>query len=274
MLKGKLPIIIALAMGAVAVVGGYTVIKMQVKEKTQGWDLTDVVVVAGDVESGTILTPDLLTTTRVPRKFAFESVVKPNEMEAIKGQEVVGNLKKGEPIHWYQLRGNTETDSLSKAIRLKGRAITISVTDRSSVAGMVRPSDHVDVLGVFQDPSTNRMIAVTLMQNIIVLATGKLRANMIPAGGAVRAHDYSSVTLLVLPAEAEMLVLAQELGSLYLTLRNAEDTDLYEERARTTINTLITGEQEKKLREKRYQSIQRLKRIIRGIGESKKAAGP
>lgn len=266
MLKGKLPVIIALAMGAVAVAGGYTVIRMQVREKTAGWELEPVVVAAADIEAGTILTPDLLTTMKVPRKFAFESVVKPNEMAAIKGQEVVGNLKKGEPIHWYQLRGNMETDSLSKAVRKQARAITISVTERSAVGGMVRPADHVDVLGVFRDPSTNRMIAVTLMQNTIVLATGQLRANMLPPGGAVRAHDYATVTVLVHPEEAEVLVLAQELGSLYLSLRNAEDPGVFEVRAKTTIDTLITGERMKKLREKRFRSFQRLKKIIRGVG--------
>ena len=68
----------------------------------------------------------------------------------------------------------------------------------------------------------------------------------------------------MLPAEAEILVLAQELGGLYMTLRNPEDLDVYQERARTTITTLITGERVKKLREERYQTIQRIK-IIRGL---------
>jgi pilus assembly protein CpaB len=265
MLRGKLPVIISLIMGAAAVVGGYTVIRSEVESKTAGWQLEPVVAAATDIEPQTILTEDLLTVVKVPRKFAFESVVRPNEIEAIKGQEVVGNIKKGEPIHWYQLRGNMEADSLSKAIRKKGRAITISVTERSGVANMVRPADHVDVLGVFRDPNTNRMIAVTLLQNIIVLATGQLRANMIAAGSQTNAGSYSTVTMQVLPEEAEIVVLAQELGNLYLTLRNRTDTDVYEERARTTIDTLITGERVKKLHEKRMRSIQRLK-IIRGLG--------
>lgn len=265
MLRGKLPVIISLIMGAVAVAGGYTVIRMQVKEKTAGWELEPVVAASVDIESGTILTQDLLTEVKVPRRFAFESVVKPNELEAIKGQEVVGNIKEGEPIHWYQLRGNMETDTLSRAVRKKGRAITISVTERSSVGGMIRPADHVDVLGVFRDPNTNRMIAVTLLQNIIVLATGQMRANMLSAGAQGSAGSYNTITMQVLPEEAEIVVLAQDLGNLYLTLRNSEDTELYEERARTTIDTLITGERVKKLHEKRMRSIQRLK-IIRGLG--------
>jgi pilus assembly protein CpaB len=107
------------------------------------------------------------------------------------------------------------------------------------------------------------MIAVTLLQNIIVLATGQLRP-MHRGTRSAKAHEYSTLTLLVLPAEAEILVLAQELGNLYMTLRNPEDLDVYQERARTTITTLITGERVKKLREERYQTIQRIK-IIRGL---------
>ena len=69
----------------------------------------------------------------------------------------------------------------------------------------------------------------------------------------------------MLPEEAEILVLAQELGSLYLSLRNAEDISIFEERARTTISTLLTGERVKKLQQRRYQTIQ----IIRGISSPK-----
>jgi pilus assembly protein CpaB len=69
------------------------------------------------------------------------------------------------------------------------------------------------------------------------------------------------VTLLVLPEEAEIVVLAQELGSLYLSLRNPEDISIFEERARTTIETLLTGERVKKLQQRRYRTIQ----IIRGL---------
>ncbi|MCD6497330.1 MAG: Flp pilus assembly protein CpaB [Deltaproteobacteria bacterium] len=265
MLKGKLPVIIALLMGGTAVFGGYTVIRMQVKEKTAGWQLEPVLAAAQDIQSGTRLNQQLITVKMVPRRFIFESMIKPNEKEAILSQEVVGNIKKGEPIHWYQLRGNLESDTLSKAVPKKARAITISVTERSAVGQMIRPADHVDVLGTFRDPNTNRMIAVTLLQNEIILATGHMRANSIASGTSGRADSYSTITLQVLPEEAEILVLAQDLGNLYLTLRNAEDSDLYEERARTTIDTLITGERIRKAHFRRMHTFQRVNKIIRGI---------
>ena len=271
MLKGKLPVIIALLLGGAAAFGGYSVVNMEVKERTAGWERETVLAAAMDISNGTPITRDKVTEIEIPRKFAFESVVRPNELEAILGQEVVGNIKKGEPIHWYQLRGNLEVDTLSKAIPKKARAITISVTERSSVGYMIRPSDHVDILGTFRDPNTNRMIAVTLLQNVVVLATGETRANSVGAG--TQEQNYNTVTLQVLPEEAEILVLAQDLGNLYLTLRNAEDSDVYEERARTTIDTLISGERARIVHRRRMRILQKVRRIIRRGVEGKTPGG-
>ncbi len=264
MTKGIIPIIIAVVLAAFAAVLFWGIVESAKKRARAGWELKEVVVASTNIAPGTILSEDLITTDRIPHKFRTADMVIPKELDTVLGNEVVFPVQKGDPLSWHHLRGReTSEDRLSKAVTKKGRAITVSVTERSAVGCMVRPADHVDVLGTFRDPTTNRMIAVTLLQNIIVLATGQLRP-MHRSTRSAKAHEYSTLTLLVLPAEAEILVLAQELGNLYMTLRNPEDLDVYQERARTTITTLITGERVKKLREERYQTIQRIK-IIRGL---------
>ncbi len=91
----------------------------------------------------------------------------------------------------------------------------------------MRPNDHVDIIGTFKDPQTSEQVAVTLLQNVIVLATGKItgttNVNLIPEGQ----REYNNVSLLVIPEEAEILVLAQELGALTLSLRNEDDIDVH-----------------------------------------------
>ncbi len=263
MLKGKTPLIIAVVLGLLAVVIAWRAIRMRELEVTRGWQLQNVVVAAVDIQPGTFLSSDIVDTNQqMPRKFMYESVLVPADMEVALGREVIVPIKRGEPIHWYQLQGIRSLERLSKAVRPRGRAISMDVNERSSVGQWVRPNDHVDVLGTFRDPSTNQMVAVTLLQNIIVLATGPVAAATQTARSA---STYGSVTLLVLPDEAEILVLAQELGSLYLSLRNSEDIGIFEERARTTFETLLTGERMKKLQERRYQTIQ----IIRGLSSHK-----
>jgi pilus assembly protein CpaB len=108
------------------------------------------------------------------------------------------------------------------------------------------------------------------MQNVVVLATGKItgttNVNLVPDGQ----REYANVSLLVIPEEAEILVLAQELGALTLSLRNEDDIDVLEERGRATINTLLSGERTKVLQAKRFNTIQ----VIKGSAatESRTAA--
>ena len=99
---------------------------------------------------------------------------------------------------------------------------------------------------------------MTLLQNVVVLATGRVNA----ARSHVPDEDrrYTSVTLLVLPEEAEILTLAQETGTLTLLLRNPEDADQHEQRLVVDQRQLLTGEHARELQEKRYRTIQ----IIRG----------
>ena len=258
MLKGKTPLLIALVLAMLAGSLAWYQIKMYKEEVTRGWQLQDVIVASADLAPGAFLSNDSVSVDKMPRKFIYESVLVPADMEVALGREVVVPIKRGEPIHWYQLQGIRSLERLSKAVRKRGRAVSMDVTERSSVGQWVRPNDHVDVLGTFRDANSNQMVAVTLLQNVIVLATGQTTS---ASQGARVARQYGTVTLLVLPEEAEILVLAQELGSLYLSLRNAEDISIFEERARTTIETLLTGERVKKLQQRRYRTIQ----IIRGI---------
>src|SRR5205085_9275777 len=92
--------------------------------------------------------------------------------------------------------------------------------------------------------------------------TGTTNVNLIPEAQ----REYSNVSLLVIPEEAEVLVLASELGSLTLSLRNEDDVDVIEERGRATINTLLSGERTRALQQKRFNTIS----IIRGSTDSTK----
>ena len=78
---------------------------------------------------------------------------------------------------------------------------------------------------------------------------------------------FQTVRLLVLPEEAEILTLAQDMGSLTLLLRNPDDLDYQEKRSVVDQKTLLTGERASELQQKRYRTIQ----IIRG---ARSEAGP
>src|SRR3954452_19083362 len=271
MLKGKTPLIVALALGLLAGVVAYSAIKNKEADVRRGWNLVPVVVAAVDIPEGTTISFDMISQRSVPEQFVTSSVVKPDSASYVVNQKVLVPVQAGDPLLWSQFETTKAAERLSTKVQRKARAITIEASKKTEVGGWVRPNDHVDVIGTFKDPQSNESVAVTLLQNVIVLATGKItgttNVNLIPEGQ----RDYNNVSLLVIPEEAEILVLAQELGALTLSLRNEDDVDIIEERGRATISTLLSGERTRVLERKRAEIIQ----IIKGnSAEKSSAAGP
>jgi pilus assembly protein CpaB len=269
MLKGKTPLIVALVLGLLAGVVAYSAIKKKESDVRRGWNLVPVVVAAQDIPEGTIVTFDMISQRSVPEQFVTSSVVKPDSATYVVNQKVLVPLQAGDPLLWSQFETTKAAERLSTKVQKKGRAITIEAKQTTAVGGWVRPNDHVDLIGTFRDPQTDENVAVTLLQNVIVLATGKItgttNVNLIPESQ----REYNNVSLLVIPEEAEILVLASELGNLTLSLRNEDDVDIIEERGRATISTLLSGERTRVLEAKRREIIQ----IIKGSSENRAAAG-
>lgn len=119
----------------------------------------------------------------------------------------------------------------------KARASVIDVKARTP---WVKKGDHLDVLGVFPDPQTNEQIAVTMVQNVVVLGTQKLDG------------DRQRLSLLVIPEEADLLLLAGRIGEVDVTLRHPDDVDVMEERDYVTINSLLSGERYRWLEKRRF----------------------
>jgi pilus assembly protein CpaB len=269
MLKGKTPLIVALVLGLLAGVVAYSAIKKKESDVRRGWNLVPVVVAAQDIPEGTIVTFDMISQRSVPEQFVTSSVVKPDSATYVVNQKVLVPLQAGDPLLWSQFETTKAAERLSTKVQKKGRAITIEAKQTTAVGGWVRPNDHVDLIGTFRDPQTDENVAVTLLQNVIVLATGKItgttNVNLIPESQ----REYNNVSLLVIPEEAEILVLASELGNLTLSLRNEDDVDIIEERGRATISTLLSGERTRVLEAKRREIIQ----IIKGNSENRASAG-
>lgn len=268
MLKGKTPLIVAAVLGLLAFVVSWSAIKKREAEVRKGWNLVPVVVAAVDISDGAVVTLDMISQRSIPEAFVTASVIKPDSANYIINQKVLVPLQAGDPLLWSQFETTKGAERLSSKVQKKTRAITLMAKETGSVGGWVRPNDHVDIIGTFKDPSTTEQVAVTLMQNVIVLATGKItgttNVNLIPESQ----REYSNVSVMVIPEEAEMLVLAQELGNLTMSLRNEEDIDVMEDRGRATITGLLNGERTKAYQAKRLRTIT----VIRGSAATEQAA--
>jgi len=105
------------------------------------------------------------------------------------------------------------------------RAVAISVTAVSGAAGLIFPGDHVDVILTqsFKQadvPLSRRSVGETIVSNLRVLAIDQRLQQVTPDPNGNSAQVARTVTLEVLPKQAEMINVATELGKLSLTLRS------------------------------------------------------
>jgi pilus assembly protein CpaB len=261
-LSGKNPLFIALALGLLAGVVAWSAMRTRERKSKDFWATVSVLCAKADIAEGTELTQEMVAVREIPAQFVTDSFIKVEAdgqllHESPVGQRVMVPLKAGDPVLLSAFQSKREAE-FSTMINLKGRAVTIDVQEKTAVGLWVRPNDHVDVIGSFHDPANQEMKSVTLLQNVVVLATGRVTANTtyVPEDQ----KKFQTVTLLVLPEEAQILTLAQELGQVTLLLRNPEDLDYQEKRSLVDQKTLLTGERASELQQKRYKTIQ----IIRG----------
>jgi pilus assembly protein CpaB len=200
------------------------------------YQMVEVVVAAQDIPQGTQLTDQnkgeyLAVRGELKRNLTSDSLQR-NQIDIVVGQKFQRTVIKNTPLKWSDFEEERSKGSgLAGMVPENERAVSIPVDLTSSVTGLVEPNDHVDILGTFTFPSMKGdpqldTVTLTILQNVTVLATGKNTARTMNAAyraGAATSGSYSTVTLLVSPKEAEMLVFALQKGRLTLTLRNPAD---------------------------------------------------
>lgn len=222
----------------------------------------EVVCFKKDVPGGTILTLNEIGHMTVPAKGLRGQAIPAEMYKSVIGRKTIFGHKSEETLFWSDIEGgNPAMRTLASDIRRQMRAVSINASGAAAVSGMVHPADHVDVLGTFSFPGppdangrpTQKFVTCTILQNVLVLATGRETAKSItlgqPSGGG-----YNTVTLEVTPREAEMLVFAEQMhGRLALTLRNPNDTSYERELPKVDFDK-IQGEIEE-LNNKRQSTV-------------------
>ncbi|NQT40081.1 MAG: Flp pilus assembly protein CpaB [Planctomycetes bacterium] len=129
----------------------------------------------------------------------------------------------GSPILEEDLYDVDETPRVTDRLPAGYRAVTIKVSADSAVNGMIQPESLIDVLMTVRGnrPELSGVATMTLLRSVKVLATSenRYRAN------EDRASRMNNVTLAVTPRQANSLTLAQQYGTLSVTLRG-EDSDV------------------------------------------------
>lgn len=208
-------------------------IKAEKERLLKKYGTIDVLAFRHDVPSGSVLSRADFGKLPVPKMGMRGQAVTEENLSDVIGRKLLSGRKEKEVLFWSDVEGgNPHAKGLSADIKRQMRAMSINVSGAAAVSGMIKPNDHVDVIGTFNFPDDEGKIrrgdpvTCTILQNVLVLATGRDTSKTLSREfGAVGGSNYATVTLEVSPREAEMLAFAEQIrGRLVLTLRNRTDT--------------------------------------------------
>ncbi|GAB2174501.1 Flp pilus assembly protein CpaB [Dongia sp. agr-C8] len=198
----------------------------------------NVLVAARDMMPGTVLTPDDIRWEPWPETLIDERfIVQPAQVEnqapaADPQQEFVDRIARrsimaGEPMSREMVIKQGDKSVTAANLAPGMRAMTINVSPNQGVAGLILPNDHVDLL---MDVSVREIVGLagwkdvvlkygteTIMRDVRVVAINQKLAHD-PKEGV--AEPGNLVTLEVTPDQAERILVAQQVGTVSLTLRS------------------------------------------------------
>jgi pilus assembly protein CpaB len=244
-MKQKFVLLASVAMGLVAALltrfylsaKDAEVAKMK-QRFAERYGVMEVLCYAENVPGGAVLSKSMLGTKNVPAAGLRGQALTIENLGDVLGRRIVLGHRTGDIVFWADVEGgNPRAAGLAADIKKGMRAVSINASGAAAVSGMVNPNDHVDVIGTFAFPGEDgrknqeSLVTCTILQNVLVLATGKTTAKTVQGDGfGSSPGNYSTVTLEVSPREAEMLAFAEQIrGRLSLSLRNRSDVSYEKE---------------------------------------------
>ena len=197
----------------------------------------DIVLAKVDIPSGKLISENMLYTQRVDKNSlpaeaatSVARVVDRISTVSIKEKYMIPVDK----LVWP----TTKETTLAAKTPIGKRAMTIAVDNISSLLGMIKPGDYVDVIGVIPLPvevdgkQAAEPATVPLFQNVLILSVGtELGAASEKESASRRKASESApkesaaplITLSLSPEEANILAFVKEQGKIQLILRSPGD---------------------------------------------------
>lgn len=176
------------------------------------------VVASVELQPGVVLLADHLAYRLFPADLVPSDSVDATRFDALLGKVVMQPLQAGDLItraHVQDAAGPFSEQLLSGR-----RAVTVPVDALSSVSGLIRPGDLIDLYVSFDD--RQRRVTAPVLQSVSVLATGQ-RSRDDADSLSGDSQGYSTLTLDVGPDEALKLLAARQHGRITALLRHPDD---------------------------------------------------
>lgn len=186
-----------------------------------------VQVAAGDLSMGLLLKAEDMTWKDVPPETVQPGqIVKGTALAAkLPGAVLRRPVTDGTPIHEKDVVFPDAPGFLAAALKPGMRAVSVAIDDVTGNAGLIQPGDYVDLVLTHQlrtddSPNDNKVASETVLSDMRVIAVGQtLSATDAETRGRVPG-TARTVTLEVLPRDAEKVAVVTRLGQLSLALRS------------------------------------------------------
>jgi Flp pilus assembly protein CpaB len=187
----------------------------------------EVLVATRALPVGTIIAPDSFRFQPWPRDLIQNAYYLKGSVDqtVLAGTVVRTQISAGQPLTQGSLVKPGDRGFLAAALGPGMRAVTVSVSRATGVAGFIFPGDRVDLMltQAVESPDSRTLRATeTFIRNVRVLATDQ-RTVPDDAKGKKEVRLFDTVTLEVTPRLAEKIAVAQTIGQLSLSLRSIAD---------------------------------------------------
>lgn len=197
---------------------------------------TSVVVAASFINEMQTVQENMVELVQIPEKFVQPGYAR--HIEEVVGTVALAPISRGEQMLNNKVILPGPETGLSLQVSPGKRAITIPVNEHRIVARLLKPGDRVDMIVAvdLKDGNVQKRYIKTLLQDVVILATGQRVVNELPRiyeemGGRdyiknLRTENkFANITIEATPAETQKIIylLSTSPGSIFFTLRHPSD---------------------------------------------------
>lgn len=176
--------------------------------------MVPMVVAATDIDSGVVLTPEMLELVDHPERYLPESALSNAELAV--GRVATIPILEGEPVTTRRIG---RTDGSSSVVPEGMRAYSLSPRTLEGLALAPKSGDRVDVLATFaRDGGMAQTVTIIRAAKVASVAGGGNDSEVASQLGVGDSGARQGITLLLTPEEAETLAQAEALGTIALVL--------------------------------------------------------
>jgi len=187
--------------------------------------ITQVLVASTRLEPGQSLTEGQVRWQQWPSNSVDPGfIMKSGGMSAaaaVEGTVVRAPIVEGEPVTYAKIVKSEAAGFMAATLAPGMRAVSISVSVASVAGGFILPNDRIDLICTVVADSPKRALSRAVLSNVRVLAIDQA----FDGKNQKAVSDVKTATLELSPKQAEIVQMAQAMGTLSLALRSLGDNE-------------------------------------------------